>query len=535
MEPSCGEAGILVAAVERLRSLSSDPTKRYTVDGVEIHPPSASVARARVELAGGRANIQVADFFGIAPRHAYDAVIGNPPFIRFHDFSGAARAAALRAANSAGVEISGLASSWAAFVVHSAQFLVDRGKLAFVLPSELLTVDYASSIRRFLLENFGSVSVVTFSEPVFDGVQTDAILLLADSFGGHTDRVRMYSPISPEDLGTFPASRDLLVSKLDDKWSAARTTARRIERFVSATSMGGFARLRDWGKPSLGVVTGNNSYFTLTDEEAAQRGIPALDLVAVAPPMKPAKRGLAYTLEDWKAAVETNSRVHLFYPKSDELTTPLAQYVRRGVAEGVRNGYKCRSRSPWWRVPIGEPGDLIVTYMSSEMPRVCGNPEGYFHLNSLHRLTLRTPLRALGRSFLPIASLSSLTIIGAELVGRSYGGGVLKLELGEVASVPVPGSAIIESASVELDLLKPEVDRLLRSGQAIEASALVDDVLLRGQMGLSASTVRDLQATHTSLRNDRLLRSRPNVRAKSVASGDAGTRDQVSPRITNTL
>ena len=76
-----------------------------------------------------------------------------------------------------------LASSWAAFVVHAASFVAPGGRLALVLPAELLTVNYAAPVRRFLMQRFTSVRLVLFEERVFPGVMEEVVLLLAEGQG----------------------------------------------------------------------------------------------------------------------------------------------------------------------------------------------------------------------------------------------------------------------------------------------------------------------------------------------------------------
>jgi len=80
----------------------------------------------------------VSDFFAVGADPAFDVVIGNPPYIRYQDFTGEARARARarEAAIRGGISPTGLASSWAAFTVHSALFLRKGGRLVFVLPAE---------------------------------------------------------------------------------------------------------------------------------------------------------------------------------------------------------------------------------------------------------------------------------------------------------------------------------------------------------------------------------------------------------------
>ena len=170
LEPSCGEASFLLAAGERLRALGA-PADRLggQLHGVEIHAASARQAARLLAEHGLRAGIEVVDFFDRAPAPVFDAVIGNPPYVRYQNFSGEARARAQLAALAAGVRLTGLSSSWAAFTIHASRFLRPEGRLALVLPGELLTVNYAAQVRRFLLQRFARVRLVLFDTRVFPG------------------------------------------------------------------------------------------------------------------------------------------------------------------------------------------------------------------------------------------------------------------------------------------------------------------------------------------------------------------------------
>jgi tRNA G10 N-methylase Trm11 len=150
LEPSCGEAGFLVEAGRKLESLGVPPLLLGDqLCGVEIHEASAGEAAAVLKAAGLHANIHIGDFFEHRPAELFDALIGNPPYVRYQQHVGDARAKSLEAALAQGVRLSGLASSWAAFVVHAASFLKPDGRLGLVLPAELLTVKYAAEVRRY--------------------------------------------------------------------------------------------------------------------------------------------------------------------------------------------------------------------------------------------------------------------------------------------------------------------------------------------------------------------------------------------------
>jgi len=111
------------------------------------------------------------------------------------------------------------------------------------------------------------------------------------------------------------------------------------------------------------------------------------------------------------------------------------------------------------------------------LARLCTNAAGVHHLNSVHGLYLDDEHRALGRDLLSLASLNSVTLLGAELVGRSYGGGVLKLEPREADRWPMPSPALVSERSSALRSIRRRVRDLLTAGRVFDASEVVDGAL----------------------------------------------------------
>lgn len=219
LEPSCGEAAFLVAAAERLTALGVAPAEGLC--GVELHEPSACAARNLLLENGFDARIDIGNFFSTSPKPAFDAVIGNPPYVRYQDFSGEARSRARAAALSGGVRLSALASSWAAFTVHAALFLKPAGRLALVLPAELLSTNYAGEVRSFLMRRFGRMRLVLFTERVFPGVLEEVVLLLAEG-AGPTERCQLHQVRDAEQLaGTTRTVSSWRPSDPEGKWTAA--------------------------------------------------------------------------------------------------------------------------------------------------------------------------------------------------------------------------------------------------------------------------------------------------------------------------
>lgn len=509
LEPSCGEAAFLLSAAARLGELGAPKDAAgERLRGVEIHEASTRSALARLREAGFDARLTTGDFFDLAPERGFDAVIGNPPYIRYQDFSGGDRAKSLQAALAQGVRLSGLASSWAAFTIHAAQHLNPGGRLGLVLPAELLTVKYAAEVRRFLLRRFGAVRLVVFDERVFPGVLEEVVLLLAEGEGGAS----RFEVFQARNLAALTEIGEALWSGFtpkgeDGKWTAALLPGAAFETYRALAEGEGFSRLLDWGETYLGAVTGANGFFALTGAEAAALRLPADERLPISPPGARHLRGLRFGEADWRRLAAAGKRCHLFAPRAKP-SAAARRHVEAGERAGVHLGYKCRNRSPWWRAPLVARPDLFLTYMNHEGPRLVANDAGAHALNSVYGVRLREARRALGRELLPLASLNSLTLLGAEIVGRAYGGGLLKHEPKEADLLPLPAPAVVEAAAPALRAVAPEVEAALLAGERTAAVRAVDRVLLSGTLGLSSERIEALRAARDILFQRRVARGR---------------------------
>ena len=73
-----------------------------------------------------------------------------------------------------------LTNAWLPFVVASTLALKPGGRLALVLPAELLQVNYAAELRGYLARRFSHLTLATFRSLVFDGIQQETVLLLGE-------------------------------------------------------------------------------------------------------------------------------------------------------------------------------------------------------------------------------------------------------------------------------------------------------------------------------------------------------------------
>ena len=509
LEPSCGDAAFLIPAAKMLQERgASTEAIAAQLQGFDIHPASLVQASERLAESGHAATLRASDFFDVAANGQYDAVVGNPPFVRYQSFSGDARLKALKAALAQGVRLTGLASSWAAFAVHAIGHLKPGGRLALVLPAELLTVGYAAQVRDFLMRRFSAVRLVVFEQLVFEDALEEVVLLLAEGIGGAT-HFKVYQAKNAADLANVDMGGwTEFEPKQSDKWTSALLSTQAMALYDASLSTPHFERLASWGSAYLGAVTGNNAYFTLSQTDAVAAGLQAKDLRSISPPGSRHLRGLTISKAAWESLCREDARACMFYPSGKNPSVAAARYIKQGELDGVDQAYKCQVRSPWWQVPLVETPDLFFTYMNHDRPRLTTNDAGLEILNSLYGIKLNVGRKTLGRDLLPVASLNSLTVLGAEVVGRSYGGGLLKHEPREADKLPLPSLLTVQAIEDKLRNLRPLLTKALRGNKIDDAVCMVDKVLLKDHMGLDDGQIECLRQARTMLFERRKTRAR---------------------------
>jgi hypothetical protein len=371
---------------------------------------------------------------------------------------------------------------------------------------------YAGEVLSFVRNHFKQVSLAVFEHRVFPGALEEVVLLFAEGRGegsAPTLHFRDYSRLEDLDIEDL-ALRTLLVS---GERPEPEVRGKLLGRLLSADVRRLYDRLWDTpevqklgshGSVDIGAVTGANDFFLLAARE--ERGL-AEELLRPAVSKAIQIPGARLTPDDHAALSASGRRCHMFVADAntpDELLATAKSYLRRGKRRKVPSRYKCRVRSPWWSLPLPKHGvpDLLMTYCAAEHPRVSINEVGALHTNTLHGIKVMGGMSA---EVLAAGFYNSLTMLSAELVGRSYGGGVLKLEPTEAEAVLVP------PLPDELADVLPAIDTAIRGGDLAAALDIVDPIVLVHGLGLSQDDVIALRAGGEKLRARRRARGKPPV------------------------
>lgn len=507
IDPSCGDGRFLAAALARGAA---------EVCGLDLDNNAIEQCKQRFREQPEPVTLQAADFFAVSPAsfRAFDAVIGNPPFVRYQRFDKHSRALALESALRVGVRLTRLTSTWAPFLLHAIQFLRPGGRLAMVVPAEITQTQYGLPTLNALLGNFATLTLVAFERNLFADAQAETYLLLADGFGGQSRSVNLVPLRDAQGLQTLTPER---VGAADNEHTIELGNgARFVEAFLSGSERRAWNRIKandrvkpigQLGQVTNGYVSGDNDFFHRTREQAAAEGLPGTWLLPTARNAR-SLLGLEFTGDDIRDHERAARAMHLVVPESGLLGDEVAleRFCADGEARDTHQRFKCRTRNPWWQVPGLSRPDLLLTYMTGSRPRAAVNRADALFCNSLHGLTLH---RETDASTIALLFHNSLTLLSHEIEGRSYGGGILKLEPTEMATVRLPTP---DNTIADINSLMHETDTLLRSGQYDQAIEGVDNATLRDHLRVSRNDILQLRGARERLLERRKHRNR---RAKS--------------------
>ena len=521
LDPGVGEGALLRSACQQLRDLGACEADAVgQLHGVEIDKERwrSCLADWPFAVKLGTSKVRLGDFLSLVDTDSaflsqIDVVIANPPYIRSGRLSKEAIDRGLRvAAKLTGVSVPRSSGSWVVHLLCASALLKPEGRLAMVLPLELLSTDYAGPVRRYLVKRFRSVTLVLFKRTVFESIQQDVVILLASQDGAPgLQRVEVTGAgaLCCDILGKCELVRGS-DAWLSDRWTSAMSDPRLIALIERLVSDGRLCPLDGIADVRLGQVTGANSFFLLTADVIREYGIGeewTKPVVSRASDIT----GAILTREDviaqagrgrpsWLLAIPPTANVN-----SDER---LLRYLECGRRQGVDGRHKCRTRWPWYSVPMQTAPDAFLPYMSGSRVRLVLNEAKVNSTNTIHSVFFDDSISEEVARATVAALCSSLSALTAELVGRAYGGGVLKLELKEARHILLPRSTTMSPRDVrELARLTGEMDAAMRRGDRLPQRR-IDDIVLRRIVGLCRADVDAIVSERVRLSRRRMNRLR---------------------------
>jgi len=510
LEPSCGDGNFIESAIRRFKELGVSNNKLLgLIKGIELIEEEAEKSKLRAAKYGlNSTTILNSDFFNFIQNAngevLFDVVIGNPPFIRYQNFPEEHREVAFKMMEEMDLHPNKLTNIWVPFLIISASRLNRFGKLAMVIPAELFQVKYAAETRVFLSKYFSRITIVTFKKLVFKDIQQEIVLLLCEKDVKTNKGIRVLELNNLSELASIEIDK---IHKAEVK-SLEHSTEKWTKYFLEEPEIKLLRRIKSENKIKLcsdimdvdvGIVTGLNEFFMLSRESVAKWKLTSHTTKVVSKSNQ--MKGIIYTDLDFENKSKENCPVHLFLPANQDFATlpkVCREYIVHGEKLGFNSGYKCRIRKRWYITPSLWTPDAFVLRQVGDYPKLIINKTNASSTDTIHRVRFKTNIQP---EIIALSYLNSLTFAFSEILGRSYGGGVLTFEPSEIEEIPLP---LLNNNTI--DFLK--IDALIRQRKIEEALDIVDEELLLKQLLFSEHEVQMLRGIWRKLSDRRNKRNK---------------------------
>lgn len=501
LEPSCGDGSFLSAITNRLRVLgSTNEMIKQNVIGVELDDIEAE------KSAKYGTTVICEDFFSyykqnIDKKKQFDVIVGNPPFIRYQNFTEKYRTVAFSLMNKHGFHPNRLTNIWLPFLLLACKALKPGGRVGMVIPAELFQVDYAAEARQFLSTYFEKLTLVTFKRLVFDDIQQEVVLLLGER-GCSQQGIKVVELDGLADLieQGQACSGNAEVKKLDyskDKWVKYYLSKEELDLLDRLHHDQRISNATDLFEVNVGLVSGENDFFVVNQNVVAENSLH--DSVVPIISRSEQVKGIRLTENDYSALVAAGKKVFFFAPGNvevDDLSEEQLRYIQWGEKKEYNKNYKCRIRPKWYHVSQTWRADAFLIRQAHLYPRMILNEKKALVTDTLHKVRF---LEGVDGRAVAAAFLNTYTIALSETIGRSYGGGVLTFEPGEMRKMRIP---MRMAERLDID----QIDRLQRNGEIDRILKYTDDILLRDGLRLSAHEIELLHSIWNKMRDRRMTR-----------------------------
>ena len=503
LEPSCGDGAFLPA-------LSFYPsTSESNVVAFELDSKEAQKALQRAKKLGLSAEIRASDFLEWALYQltsigdCFDAVVGNPPFIRYQYLPSEFQIRAQQIFCQLDCKFTKHTNAWVPFVLASLALLRPGGRLGMIVPSEIIHITHAQSLRSFLGSQCSRLVIIDPERLWFENTLQGAVILLAekridanqpsDGLGIIPVRDREFVKQNPCEL--FWKAQTMNGKTIEGKWTRALLDESTREFLDELTEHPDVHRFKDIAEVDVGIVTGANKYFLITDKmvdryKLGKYVFPMFGRSEHCP-------GVIYDKKQHKANSSKGNPTNLVWFKnpSVERDRAVRNYIEVGKKQKLHLRFKCRTRTPWYSVPSVYSTKIGMLKRAHDTPRLILNRLGAYTTDTAYRIRSQSvKAEQLVANF-----FNPLTALSAELEGRHYGGGVLELVPSEIERLAVPLTA---KGAQDLK----QLDRDIRKKPATEVLSTHGCCVLSG-IGLSRAEQEQLIGSWIKLRNRRQRKS----------------------------
>ncbi len=441
LEPSCGDGQFVSSLLANnvLRDFTSVKLNLLDINPNELGKAAELIRKEK--LKNVRVIAKACDYLDYK-KTGFSLIIGNPPYINKKRLKKEQIEKCDQICTEIIPEFGETKNIWPSFLLKGIESLNEDGVICFVLPSEILQVNYTREIRKYILNKFERIEIFAFNELIFENIEQDVVVLIGIKHV-ETEKekgVSFFHVEKLEDLkipGYIERHSNVHRKKLD-KWTnyvLEDDELNLVEELSSRLNLNSVKSLCK--KVEVGIVTAANDYFIVTNEAVKKHKLkpyakPLIKKGTQIPNSIRVNRARLKTLQD------TNKEVNFLHFVSKErkkFSANAKKYFAIGVKKKLNEQYKMGTREHWYAVPSIWVSEGMFIKRSHLFPRIVINTAKVLVTDSFYRINMKKGLHIKNLAF---SFYNTVSFILAELEGRFYGGGVLELTPNEFKNILVP-------------------------------------------------------------------------------------------------
>jgi hypothetical protein len=378
----------------------------------------------------------------------FNILITNPPYVRHHHLSKKEKERLKQLVNERlNLNNDGLMGLYGYFLLISHKWLQKDAISSWLIPREFMDVKYGKIIKKYLTEKVNLLQIHCFdiNDVQFDSAEvTSAVIIYKNTIPNDDNNIKF---TYGSDICNPNITINISLSKVKrlEKWSTIF-----LENTLTHANTFEGTRLGDIFKVKRGIATGANDFFIINKKIIEKHEIPEKFLI----PTLPAPRFLtSRTIE--KNLIEDSPTNQLYilninldkkelkkqYPKTYE-------YILIGEKEKINRLYLTKSRKIWYKMEERKSAPIICSYSGrkskkGESIKFFRNKSKAIVINSYYNLYPKPIIFEKIKDteeFFDLIFNELIKINQPEILkhGRSYGGGLNKIEPKELENVIIP-------------------------------------------------------------------------------------------------
>lgn len=483
LEPSCGD-GVFLSSLYKM--LSTLP--QATVIDIDKD------ATAKVRKKFPEINVIASDFLFLDVKKKFDLVIGNPPYISKKNILSSQVEQCRKIHIKNGLKNQEVSNIWTAFLIKSCSLVKSSGILSFVLPAEFLQVKYAQEIRDFIVHNFERVEILSFRNFRFEDTEQNTIVLFAYK------KTEKSNGIFFKEINSINELDDNIIFEKSElnpemKWTANCLNTEELAVLNKVKQNPLVNNIDYYCSAVAGIVTAANSFFILNKETVAKFKLKKY-VVPIIQKGLFVNGNVCFNSEDFCKLYNSNTPCFLLNLSSvpeSKFSSYLRDYLNIGYQKQIDKRYKCLQRTRWFDVPSIWNSEGFFFKRSDKYPKMLVNQCNVYITDSGYRIKMKKMYNIENLTF---SFYNTFTLLMAEIMGRSYGGGVLELTPNEFKSLPIVyfDEVIDFNKFSEMFSNKEDIVDILKKN---------DEIILKNRLKLTDKEIFLLQQAYNKLKSRR--------------------------------